>query len=145
MTLEGRAAIVTGGVGGIGSAIAHVLAEDGAQVVCVDRNEEALEDGAEKAQRWVGDPSRCIEGQALDIGDPEAVADAVTDVVRRHGRIDLLVNSAGISGPVRPIWETPVDHWHDNVPGTHPRHLLVHARHDPAHDRARLRPHREHR
>ncbi|MGY1917031.1 SDR family NAD(P)-dependent oxidoreductase [Blastococcus sp. SYSU DS0973] len=113
MTLEGQVAIVTGGAGGIGSAIAQVLAEEGARVVCVDRNKDALDGLSKRARDWAGDLAGRIEGEVLDIGEPDAVAACVRSVAERHGRIDVLVNNAGISGPARPIWETPVDYWHD--------------------------------
>ncbi|RBY92977.1 SDR family NAD(P)-dependent oxidoreductase [Blastococcus sp. TF02A-30] len=113
MTTEGQVAIVTGGAGGIGSAVARVLAEDGAHVICVDRDRDALDGLAERAQGWDGDLAGRIEGVVQDIGDPEGVAACVRGVAERHGRIDVLVNNAGISGPARPVWEVPTDYWHD--------------------------------
>ncbi|SNR65228.1 SDR family NAD(P)-dependent oxidoreductase [Blastococcus mobilis] len=113
MTLEGQVAIVTGGAGGIGSAIAKVLAEDGARVVCVDRNQEALDELTRRAREWGDDVAGRIEGAVVDIRDFEAVATCVKSVMKQHGRIDVLVNNAGTTGPARPMWETPVDYWHD--------------------------------
>jgi 3-oxoacyl-[acyl-carrier protein] reductase len=112
MTLEAPIGIVTGGAGGIGSAIVRNLVEDGVSVVAVDRDEQGLADLVERARGWGGGADAQIDCLAVDIGDADAVATAVAGVADRHGRIDVLVNNAGISGPARPIWETPVEYWH---------------------------------
>ena len=113
MTRQDQTAIVTGGAGGIGSAIVRVLAEDGAHVVCVDRNADGLQSLMERAQNWGDGLAGRLEGRVLDIGDVEAAANVVKEISVSRGSIDILVNNAGISGPARPIWETPVDYWHD--------------------------------
>lgn len=85
--LTGRLAVVTGGAAGIGRAISEVLAEAGATVVVVDRDEAAAMSLAER-----------LEGQALplDVTDAEAAEAAAADLVARHGAPDILVNNAGI-------------------------------------------------
>lgn len=85
--LTGRLAVVTGGAAGIGRAISEVLAEAGATVVVVDRDEAAAMSLAER-----------LEGQAqpLDVTDAEAAEAAAADLVARHGTPDILVNNAGI-------------------------------------------------
>lgn len=113
MKLEGQVAIVTGAAGGIGSAITRVLAEEGVHVVGVDRNGDALDELSAKAREWDGDLSGRVEGQVLDIRESDGVAACVDAVVQRHGRVDVLVNNAGTTGPARPVWETPIDYWHD--------------------------------
>ena len=87
MDFINKIAIVTGGASGMGAATARELAAAGAQVVIVDRNgalaaEVAQEIGAETA---VG-----------DISDPDFCQQVVDEVVERYGRLDILVNAAGI-------------------------------------------------
>jgi NAD(P)-dependent dehydrogenase (short-subunit alcohol dehydrogenase family) len=95
--LNGKIAIVTGGLSGIGLAIAHRLAQDGACVVAADISAETAPLSREKlASAW------------LDVSDPDSVAGLMHDVACVHGRLDLLVNSAGI-GSDRPFLDTPID------------------------------------
>ena len=86
--LAGRVAIITGGASGIGAAIASRLAEEGATAVAAD-----IAAGAELH---------------LDVADAASVTALVDEVMRRHGRIDCLVNSAGIGADV-PFLDTPVE------------------------------------
>ena len=87
--LDGRVAIVTGSASGLGKAIARALAAAGAEIFGFDR--------AAEANRRVAE---AIDGTAitLDVTSTEAVEDAISDVMNRTGRIDILVNSAGIGG-----------------------------------------------
>jgi 3-oxoacyl-[acyl-carrier protein] reductase len=99
-TQSGRArvALVTGGASGLGRACGDRLRTDGLEVVTAD-----IADGADVR---------------LDVTDDQAVADAV----RELGRVDVLLNSAGVIGPNRPLWETTVEEWRAtfavNVHGT---------------------------
>jgi 3-oxoacyl-[acyl-carrier protein] reductase len=81
-----RVAIVTGAAGGFGTAIAERLREDGFDVFDGDLPE-------------------------LDVTDDASVAAFVTRVVERHGRVDVLVNNAGVAGPTAAVEEYPVDEW----------------------------------
>jgi NAD(P)-dependent dehydrogenase (short-subunit alcohol dehydrogenase family) len=87
--VDGRVAVVTGGAQGIGRAAARALHEAGATVVLLDRDGEAAQAVAATMDR--------AESAALDVADAAAVEDAFADIARRHGRIDLLVNNAGVS------------------------------------------------
>jgi NAD(P)-dependent dehydrogenase (short-subunit alcohol dehydrogenase family) len=85
-------ALVTGGAGGIGSAIGRTLTSDGFQVVLAGRSLEA-------AQRVAGDigESSCLRpypGQ-VDVTDHDSVATLVRDIGEKFGRLDVLVNNAG--------------------------------------------------
>jgi NAD(P)-dependent dehydrogenase (short-subunit alcohol dehydrogenase family) len=91
--LPGRVAFVTGGAQGIGLATAEALAEAGATVVIGDLTSAAL-DGAAEALAAKGHAAR---GVVLDVTDSAAVTAAADDLVAREGRVDLLVNNAGIA------------------------------------------------
>ena len=102
--MEGRAAIVTGAARGIGYATAKLLAARGARVALVDVDRDRLERACES----VGDD---VLGVAADVTDPAAVDEMVTEASGRLGRIDVLVNNAGIAGRSAPTWELTNDDW----------------------------------
>jgi 3-oxoacyl-[acyl-carrier protein] reductase len=95
----GRVAIVTGGASGIGAGVAERLAAEGARLSLWDMDEKAL--------AAVGAP----HGVCLDITDSDAVHRAAEDTVRALGKIDILVTSAGITGPNHTTWDYPVAAW----------------------------------
>lgn len=104
-------AVVTGGVGDIGAAIAVALRADGMRVVCLDLDSSLppLDRAARAAPKVLANGAH---GYQLDVTDHTRVTEVIDRVVDEYGRIDVLVNNAGISGPARPIWDTPVDYWH---------------------------------
>ncbi|MBL8808382.1 MAG: SDR family oxidoreductase [Rhodospirillales bacterium] len=102
-TLEGQVAIVTGGIRGIGRAIALKLQARGAAVAVWDYDLDGFEAGQ------AGFAPEHVE--KVDISDDGQVAAAFARVLARFGKVDILVNNAGINGPVLPIWEYPVDMW----------------------------------
>ncbi len=91
--LEGRVSVVTGASRGIGLGIARRLARDGASVVCVARDPERLE----RAVQGLRGEGLRAEGVAADLSDEEAARGAMEEIGRRHGRVDHLVNNAGIA------------------------------------------------
>ena len=92
MRFQGKAAIVTGGSRGIGRAIAHALAMEGATVALISRD---METGSEAAAQIEADGGKAFFLQA-DVSDRDQVLRAVSETVQRLGRIDILVNNAGI-------------------------------------------------
>jgi NADP-dependent 3-hydroxy acid dehydrogenase YdfG len=110
--LKGKVAWVTGGGSGIGLAGAAELAKAGVFVVISGRNEKTLRE-AEKQLKAAGK----VEAVLLDVADKKAVAAAAADIERRHGRIDILVNSAGtnIGGGKRNLKTMTVEGWDDVV------------------------------
>ncbi|HEV2673192.1 MAG TPA: SDR family NAD(P)-dependent oxidoreductase [Aliidongia sp.] len=100
--LAGRRAIVTGGARGIGLAVAQRLAASGARVAIWDRDATTA---AAEADR-IGQV-----GLAVDVADPEGVEAAFGRSVALIGPIDILVTSAGITGPNLPVEDYPVDAW----------------------------------
>ncbi|MCB8882270.1 SDR family oxidoreductase [Acidisoma cellulosilytica] len=93
--LDGRLAFVTGGGGGIGLAAAEALSEAGAKVIIGDRNAEMLE----LARQSLADKGYVVETQILDVSDPDAVSAIAREIEARHGPVEILVASAGITSP----------------------------------------------
>ncbi len=100
----GQVAVVTGGVSGIGFAVASRLVAEGARLAVWDVNAAAL---AEMSAR-VGSQVHTV---ALDLTDAAAVQAAADSTVAALGRLDVLVASAGITGPNATTWDYPVDDW----------------------------------
>jgi NADP-dependent 3-hydroxy acid dehydrogenase YdfG len=131
--LAGTAAMVTGASSGIGEATAVALAERGARVSLVARRRDRLEALAER----IGGDALVIEA---DITDPDQAQAAVASTVAAFGRLDTLVNNAGVM-LLGPIVDAPIEEWqrmvHLNVLGllycTHAAlpHLLSAAEGDP--------------
>ena len=102
LDLNGRVAVVTGGVRGIGRAIVDRLVQSGAAVAVWDVDGSAL-DGA--------DLSGAVSRHVVELTDEAAVRDAAAATTARHRQIDILVNNAGITGGNAPTWELPPEQW----------------------------------
>lgn len=102
--LKGRCAVVTGGAAGIGLAVAQRFAASGARVSLWDRDAAAV--GAAAQALGAGHA-----GHAVDIADEDAVQRATDATAAAFGRIDVLVCSAGITGPNTTTWEYPTQAW----------------------------------
>ena len=92
MRLENRTAIITGGANGIGRATSKRFASEGAQVTIWDVASDAGERLAEEINQAGGN----ARFQKVDVSDPESVESAVQELVEIWGRIDILINNAGI-------------------------------------------------
>jgi 3alpha(or 20beta)-hydroxysteroid dehydrogenase len=97
----GKVAVITGGAGGMGKAVAARLVEEGARVVLVDRDLEALE----RARHDLGE----VVTVAADVAEEVSVRDYVRQAMAIGGAIDLFFNNAGIEGRVAPITELEAD------------------------------------
>jgi 3-oxoacyl-[acyl-carrier protein] reductase len=106
LDLAGRVAIVTGGVSGIGLAIAQRLADSGATVSLWDRDAAALA----KIAKELGTKTRTHSAN-VDISNYQQVAGAAKETAAALGKIDILVNSAGVAGANAMVWEYPVEEW----------------------------------
>jgi NAD(P)-dependent dehydrogenase (short-subunit alcohol dehydrogenase family) len=102
--LEGRVGLVTGGGRGLGEAISHRLAMDGATVVIGDVREDLRDAAAGRIREGGG----CAEPVGLDVTDAAASAAAVRDVAEKYGRLDFLVNNAGVDVTL-PVEEMAVE------------------------------------
>ena len=107
---KGRVVWITGGGSGIGLAGAIELARAGAHVVISGRSAETLK----KAEKEVKAAGSC-ETIALDVADQKEVAKAGAEIAKRHGRIDILINSAGINHPKRNFRSVSIDGWNQIV------------------------------
>ena len=104
--LKGKVAWITGGGSGIGLAGAVELARAGAHVVISGRSKTTLA-GAERELKAAGSG----ETIALDVADQKEVASAAAAILRQHGRIDILFNSAGVNTPKRNFRDVSVESW----------------------------------
>ena len=89
-SLDGRVALVTGAAGHLGSAIAASLGASGARIVVSGRSKDTLSTLCDHLQ----DGGSAAEWLLLDVCDPDSILDALDELKRRHGRLDVLVNNA---------------------------------------------------
>jgi NAD(P)-dependent dehydrogenase (short-subunit alcohol dehydrogenase family) len=108
--LTDRTAIVTGAAAGIGRAIAHRFAREGASLLMVDRAADRLA----AVERELRDMGRPAIGLIIDIAAPEAPETIVGECMQHWGRIDILVNNAGVGGS-RPVAELAEGDWRATI------------------------------
>lgn len=114
LSMQGRVAVITGGCGHIGRAIAEGLAEQGCNLLLIDRAEDALKESSKAiGERW----SVQVEGLAVDLENADARVSVVPFMRERFGRADVLVNNAGfvgdskMTGWVVPFEEQSIETW----------------------------------
>lgn len=111
--LKGKVAVIPGGAGGIGSAIAEAFVREGARVVVVGRK-------LAHVRRTVGDiaarnPKGDIVGVVGDVSREKDVATLVRSIAKQYGHIDVLVNCAAIQAPIGPFISTAWREWRANI------------------------------
>jgi NAD(P)-dependent dehydrogenase (short-subunit alcohol dehydrogenase family) len=104
--LNQRHAVITGGAQGIGFSIAMRLLASGATVSIWDRDANAVGIALEQLNH-----TEMISVEVVDVSDISSVAIATENTILKHGKIDILVASAGIAGPNHLLWEYPLDAW----------------------------------
>ncbi len=102
-TLQGQIVIVTGAARGIGHGIAARFAQEGCRVVVWDRDPGAFD------ATTAGFEPALIE--TVDVSNLASVERAFAATMEKVGGLDILINNAGVSGPVLPVWEYPPDEW----------------------------------
>lgn len=116
--LDGKVAVVIGGAGGLGEAIALGLSQYGARLVVASRNLEALNKVAASVKEETGGETLALQ---VDVTDEESMAKLVEDVMAKFGTIDILVNAMGLNIK-RDALEYPMEDWDKifsiNVKGT---------------------------
>ena len=100
-------AVVTGGGRGIGLAIVDALAEAGARVVIADYDEALANEGSDAMRRKGHD----IEGVVMDVTDSARVTAIADELTRRYGKVDVLVNNAGIARSQTAAEDVEDEHW----------------------------------
>ena len=103
--LNNRVAVVTGGAQGFGLAITERFIEAGAKVVIWDIDENAAKDAIGKVK------SENLSHQIVDVTNFEIVNKNLEEVEKKHGKIDIFVNNAGIAGMNMTVAEYPLDEW----------------------------------
>jgi 2-dehydro-3-deoxy-L-rhamnonate dehydrogenase (NAD+) len=104
--LKSRHAVITGGAQGIGFSVATRLLASGSSVSLWDRDADTLNG----AQAKLASPDM-VSIETVEVSEPASVTAAVESTIARHGKIDILVASAGIAGPNAKTWEYPIDAW----------------------------------
>jgi 5-hydroxydodecatetraenal polyketide synthase CpkA len=105
--LDGMVALVSGGSRGIGRLLGARLADAGAAVGLIARSGDELAAAAGEIHRAGGMAAAAV----ADVTDQRATAAAVAELRERLGTVDVLVNNAGVSGPVGPLSEAPTAEW----------------------------------
>jgi len=106
MQLENKVAIVTGGSRGIGFAVAKLFLDNGAKVVITSKNSERLDDAASKLN--------CFSVKA-DVRNSNEVKNVIKQTIEKFGKIDILINNAGIFPMISKLHEISEDDWNEVI------------------------------
>jgi NAD(P)-dependent dehydrogenase (short-subunit alcohol dehydrogenase family) len=107
LRLDGRVAVVTGGGQGIGAASAQALGEAGAKVIIAELQPDRVQSSVEELRKLGID----AHGHQLDVTNSAAVDRVAGAVIADHGRVDILINNAGVAISDVPAEETTDEHW----------------------------------
>ncbi len=108
LDMKGRHAVITGGATGLGLAIAQRMLVSGARVTIWDRDAAGMAQAAEQLRQ--GQLGAVVNTVQVDVADHASVVNATAQTTALAG-VDVLVNSAGITGPNVKVWDYPVDAW----------------------------------
>ena len=106
--LQGKVALITGGGRGIGRAIARAYATEGAVLALAARTDAELSATSDEIRAEFGSE---VTTAIADVRDREQVENAVSRTLERFGTIDVMVNNAGNSGEIGPLWKLDPDRW----------------------------------
>jgi 3-oxoacyl-[acyl-carrier protein] reductase len=106
--LKNKVAVITGGTGGIGSVIALLFAKEGAKVIIIDVDKKRIDALVKK----IGNGSIGIK---IDVRNPSQIKKAVSEIAIKFKKIDVLVNAAGIQGPIGLFIDANLDDWTNNI------------------------------
>jgi 3-oxoacyl-[acyl-carrier protein] reductase len=107
LRLDDRVALITGGAGGIGLAVARRFAAAGARIAIADQKSDAVKQAADELTK-LGHRAIGLTGDVSKAADAKAL---VETTVKELGHLDILVNNAGIMGRVAPLWELEEEDW----------------------------------
>jgi len=108
--IKGKVALITGGDSGIGRSTAKLLAQEGVKIVLLDLDGKQLE-GTKQDVAAIGD----VMAIEADLTDLDAVKAAKSQIVEHFGRVDILVNCAGITGATGEFLNITDDEWHNAI------------------------------
>lgn len=106
INVNGKIILVTGGGQGLGAAICRTMAEDGAKVIAVDVNETKLD----SIVKEITDSGGNIKSYKMNVGDEKNVEDIINQIINEYGRIDAVINNAGIDY-TKSIEEITYEEW----------------------------------
>jgi len=107
MKLQDKIAVITGAGRGIGKTIALTFAQEGATIVCISRTALEIEDTAREIRSF----GRHVLALQADVSKPEEVDNAVALTIKQFGQVDVLVNAAGIQGPIGSVLDNDINSW----------------------------------
>jgi 3-oxoacyl-[acyl-carrier protein] reductase len=114
LRLTGQVALITGASRGIGYAIARALALEGSDVILTARDPAKLAKAAAQLRKEIKNNAKIV-AMACDVRSPESVARLFAVVKRRFGKLDILINNAGISQPPMPLEQTSLELWRNQI------------------------------
>ncbi|TRZ83055.1 SDR family oxidoreductase [bacterium] len=106
--LKNKIAVITGGTGGIGSVIASLFAEESAKVIILDINQK-------KINALVKEIGRKSIGIKADVRNLAQIKKAVNGITKKFKKIDILINAAGVYGPIGLLVDSDLDNWFNNI------------------------------
>lgn len=118
LKFDGKTVVVTGSGTGIGQAIAKRFAEDGANIVIMGRRKEPLDQTAQILNEIIksaGSKGRVATFSGVDVSDEEGINSMFESVKKQFGKVDIVVNNAGVSGPVKTFTNASVKEFRECI------------------------------